>query len=283
MLQQRALAMRVKRAVKARGWLLFDAFNLVFDTDRNGLLSPSEVAAMLRHFCIDQPTASPPRALLSAGGGDDAMEDDAGGAAAAGSGGAVGVTNADVLEWIDAIDQDGDGNLSYAEFVEGVRDPEGADDDADEDDDDDGDGGDDDDDGDEGDGDAVMAGAPATRRDARKAAKLAAARALADEHVVPYSAAEEASLSDARTRRERAKLAEARAQEAADAAEEERVRRELEAWEDDEVCLRVLGRRRLGGGDRANAAAGKRGGASGASACNQKSVAVVVALAAAQT
>ena len=43
MLKQRSMAMRIKSAIQQRGWLLFDAFNSKFDTNKNGLLSPGEV------------------------------------------------------------------------------------------------------------------------------------------------------------------------------------------------------------------------------------------------
>ena len=102
MLKQRSMAMRVRAAIKAKGWLLFDAFNSKFDADKNGLLSPGEVFGMLRYLRIDL----------------------------------AGLTPADVLDWIDAVDQDSDGNVSYTEFVDALRDPEGgSDDDADDDDD----------------------------------------------------------------------------------------------------------------------------------------------------
>ena len=102
MLKQRSMAMRVRAAIKAKGWLLFDAFNSKFDADKNGLLSPGEVFDMLRYLRIDL----------------------------------AGLTPADVLDWIDAVDQDSDGNVSYTEFVDALRDPEGgSDDDADDDDD----------------------------------------------------------------------------------------------------------------------------------------------------
>ena len=53
MLKQRSMAMRVKAAIRKRGWLLFDAFNSKFDADKNGLLSPGEVFGMLRYLRID--------------------------------------------------------------------------------------------------------------------------------------------------------------------------------------------------------------------------------------
>ena len=47
MLKQRSLALRIKQSIKARNWLLFDAFHSKFDTDKNGELDASELQKAL--------------------------------------------------------------------------------------------------------------------------------------------------------------------------------------------------------------------------------------------
>ena len=220
MLKQRSMAMRVKSAIRARGWLLFDAFNSKFDADKNGLLSPGEIFGMLRYLNVDF----------------------------------GGLTPRDVLDWIDAVDQDADGNISYTEFVEALRDPEG---------------GEDDDDDDE---DAIVAsqrasagaadddddlppGAPSLVHQMSSNVVQARRRITSISHAWPVvrrddtlgggrcqnkncvlvapQPYEEEALAAERKRRVTAQLVEEREQATQDAAEEERVLREIQAWEDE--------------------------------------------------
>ena len=59
MLKQRAQAVRVREAIKARGLLLHDAF-LKFDYDRNGLLSLGEVYGALEWLQVQRLSARLP-------------------------------------------------------------------------------------------------------------------------------------------------------------------------------------------------------------------------------
>ncbi|KAK7249807.1 plasma membrane protein [Aureococcus anophagefferens] len=90
----RCLSAGLRRALERAGVHLFDAFHEAWDASGNGILSPKEVVAALR---------------------------------ACGLGGAASLD--DVLDFVDRADGDGDGNLSYYELVDALRDPEEAPDD----------------------------------------------------------------------------------------------------------------------------------------------------------
>jgi hypothetical protein len=52
LLKQRAQSVRIREAVKSKGLLLFDAFRM-FDTNRNGLITPAELWGAFDWLQID--------------------------------------------------------------------------------------------------------------------------------------------------------------------------------------------------------------------------------------
>jgi len=86
LLKQRAQSVRIREAVKRKGLLLFDAFRM-FDTSRNGLITPAELWGAFDWLKIDA-----------------AAED--------------------ILDFIRTADKNKDGCIDYREFVEMVRDPD---------------------------------------------------------------------------------------------------------------------------------------------------------------
>ncbi len=83
MLKQRAVSLRFREGIQNRGMLLYDAFNK-FNSAKNGLLSPAEVWSALNYIGVD-------------------------------------VEAIDVLDFVSAADVDNDGNISYKEFVDILR------------------------------------------------------------------------------------------------------------------------------------------------------------------
>ncbi|KAH8046329.1 hypothetical protein JL720_16406 [Aureococcus anophagefferens] len=157
----RCLSAGLRRALERAGVHLFDAFHEAWDASGNGILSPKEVVAALR---------------------------------ACGLGGAASLD--DVLDFVDRADGDGDGNLSYYELVDALRDPEEAPDD-------------------DGDDD---------RDDA----------ALADKALAPRRRRGATRPSTPRGARARRRLDAEAAERDADAREEERVRLAVERAEDEQ-------------------------------------------------
>jgi len=83
MLKQRAVSTRFREGIEVRGMLLYDAFNK-FNAAKNGLLSPAEVWSALSYIGVE-------------------------------------VETIDVLDFVSAADVDNDGNISYKEFVDILR------------------------------------------------------------------------------------------------------------------------------------------------------------------
>jgi len=86
MLKQRSISQRLRKEIRKSGLLLYDAFNK-FDYDKNGFLSPGELWGALDYLDIH-------------------------------------LTAYDVVEFINAVDLDKDGNISYKEFVDCLQDPD---------------------------------------------------------------------------------------------------------------------------------------------------------------
>ena len=86
LLKQRAQSVRTREAIKAKGMLLYDAFRM-FDYRRNGLLSPAELWGALEWLGLD-------------------------------------LGPHDILDFVRTADTDRDGNISYREFLDMVRDPD---------------------------------------------------------------------------------------------------------------------------------------------------------------
>ena len=83
MLKQRAVSLRFREGIEVKGMLLYDAFNK-FNSAKNGLLSPAEVWSALTYIGVE-------------------------------------VEAIDVLDFVSAADVDNDGNVSYKEFVDILR------------------------------------------------------------------------------------------------------------------------------------------------------------------
>eukprot|EP01083_Nonionella_stella_P030773 84290_1 len=94
LLKQRAQSVRMREAIEEKGILLYDAFR-IFDSDRNGLLSAAELYGALDWLGIQ-------------------------------------LEPIDVLEFVASTDSDGDGNISYSDFVSMLRDPDASVEDLDE-------------------------------------------------------------------------------------------------------------------------------------------------------
>jgi len=87
MLRQRAQTVRIRECIKQRGILLYDAFRL-FDIDHNGYVSPAELYGALEWLGVQN------------------------------------LTPGDILDFVRTADLDKDGNISYQEFVEMLKDPD---------------------------------------------------------------------------------------------------------------------------------------------------------------